>query len=99
MEKEKIKRLIADYIIRSPFRDTVSKIALFGSYASGTNRYESDVDLLVEFAEPIGFFEVVRMEEALSDAIGKKVDLVTSRALSPYFREAVIREAETVYEK
>jgi predicted nucleotidyltransferase len=56
------------------------------------------VDVLVEF-EPghtpgLSFF---RMEEELSQILGRKVDLNTPQSLSRYFRQSVLDEAEVQY--
>lgn len=76
-------------------------LAVFGSALRGNMGPESDVDLLVEFIEPVGLFALCRIEEELSARFfgGKKVDLVTQRSLSRYFRDEVIRECETLYGK
>ena len=56
--------------------------------------------MLIEFQPgSVGFFEFIRIQQALEQAIGKKVDLTTPRALSPLFRDSVLREAEPVYER
>jgi predicted nucleotidyltransferase len=56
---------------------------------------------LVDFDEsiPVGYFEIVRLQTMLEKALHSKVDIVTPRALSKYFRDAVLKEAETVYER
>jgi predicted nucleotidyltransferase len=78
----------------------IRKLSLFGSVLHGTNRPDSDLDLLVEF-EPdlrIGLFAFGSLEVALSELTGSRVDLRTPEDLSPYFRPDVEREAEVLYE-
>ncbi|MDR3514312.1 MAG: nucleotidyltransferase domain-containing protein [Azospirillaceae bacterium] len=79
----------------------IRRLALFGSTLKGTDRADSDVDLLVEFepeARP-GLLTMARIEMELSDLLGgRKVDLRTARDLSRYFRDEVVRMAEVQYE-
>lgn len=70
----------------------VNKIGVFGSVARGDQKETSDIDMLVEFSEPIGFFKFIELEEFLSNAIGKKVDLVTQKALKPVIKEDILKE-------
>lgn len=80
-------------------RHHVAYAALFGSQAKGTATSKSDVDIIVRFNKSVGFIELVRLEQALSAKLGRPVDLVTERALSPYIRDTVLREARTIYGK
>ncbi len=70
----------------------VKKLGVFGSFARGESRKSSDVDILVEFAEPVGFFSFIDLENYLSDLLGRKVDLVTKNALKPAIKEEVIKD-------
>jgi predicted nucleotidyltransferase len=61
----------------------VARLEVFGSRAEGSARADSDVDLLVEFlpeANP-GLFEMGALKEALEDALGCRVDLLSRRAV------------------
>lgn len=73
--------------------------AVFGSYARGDERADSDLNLLVRFKEPKSFFELGRLEDELAEILDKKIDLVTEKALSPYIRNSVLQNMKTVYEK
>ena len=78
---------------------TIRRIALFGSVLRPDFRPDSDVDILVEF-EPdhvpgLAFFS---MQRELSGLLGRTVDLNTPTALNRYYRDAVLAEAEVVYD-
>lgn len=87
--------LLADFCRRHHIR----KLSLFGSVLRDDFRPDSDVDVLVEF-EPdhvpgLAFFG---MQDELSEILGRRVDLNTAGFLSPYFRDEVLAEADTLYE-
>ena len=79
----------------------IRRLSLFGSTLKGSDRPDSDVDLLVDFqpgAKP-SLLTMARIEIEMSSLLGgRKVDLRTAQDLSRYFREEVIRAAETQYE-
>src|SRR5258708_39035713 len=74
----------------------VRLLDLFGSVARGDARPESDVDLLVEFDEVLGFVGYVRLRNRLEEMLGRHVDLVMVSGLHPRLRERVLREARHV---
>lgn len=76
----------------------VRQAGIFGSYARGEERSDSDLDLLVEFRSPKSLLTLVRMERELSDALGIKVDLLTEQAISPYLIERIRAELKVVYQ-
>jgi len=61
----------------------VKSIGIFGSYARGEQTKKSDIDMLVEFDVPVGFFKFIDLENYLSEKLRVKVDLVTPDALKP----------------
>lgn len=77
----------------------VSMIGIFGSMARGESKKRSDIDLIVRFSKRKSLLAVVRLERKLSQALGRKVDLLTEGALSPYLRERLLKEMRVVYEK
>ena len=80
-------------------RHHIRKLSLFGSVLAGTDRPDSDVDLLVEFepdATP-SLLDMARIEAELSSLLGRQVDLRTAEDLSRYFRDEVVRNAEVQY--
>lgn len=72
----------------------VKRIGIFGSVARGEDRGDSDIDIIVEFSEPIGlrFFDLI---ELLEKILGRKVDLVSYEAISPYIKPYI--EKEVIY--
>jgi uncharacterized protein len=71
----------------------VKSLSVFGSVARGEARIDSDVDLLVEFALPVGLFAFIRLQRHLEALLGCRVDLVTPDALRPEFRKQIEDEA------
>ena len=70
---------------------SVRRIGLFGSYARNRPRRGSDVDFLVEFAEPTydNFYD---LSVSLEHLLGRRIELVTNRSLSAHVRPFVEKE-------
>jgi predicted nucleotidyltransferase len=75
----------------------VSMIGVFGSMAHGDATEQSDIDLLVKFAKRTSLLKLVRLERELSTTLGRKVDLLTENALSPYLRENILEGLQVIY--
>jgi predicted nucleotidyltransferase len=71
----------------------VKSLAIFGSVVRDEAWADSDVDILVEFSRPVGLLAFLKLKRHLEKILGKPVDLVTSKALRPQWRERIIREA------
>jgi len=69
----------------------VRRIGVFGSVARGEEGADSDVDVLVELAEPIGW-ELLDLQDRLEEVLGRRVDLVTIGALREEMSATVMRE-------
>jgi hypothetical protein len=79
-------------------QNDVKKIGVFGSMARGEFNDQSDVDLLVEFSKRKSLLALVALERQISVALGKKVDLLTEAAISPYLRDRIKRDLRIIYE-
>lgn len=88
--KEKITPILKEH--------GVSYCAVFGSFARGEEKDNSDIDLLVRFTEPVGLFDFVGLEMELSDILGKKVDLVTEKAIHPLLKDNIYKNLQKIYE-
>ena len=78
-------------------QNDVSMIGVFGSTARGEAKKKSDIDLIVRFSKRKSLLAMVRLERELSEALNRKVDLLTEAAISPYMRERVMKELKVVY--
>jgi len=90
--RQKIRNLKP--IIRERYK--VKTIGVFGSYVRGEAKEKSDLDVLVEFSEPISLLKFVELENFLSDSIGVKVDLVMKNALKPRIGKHILEEVVAV---
>jgi len=72
----------------------VRSLALFGSYARGDQRSDSDVDIMVDVDPSIGL-EFVSLAEKIEELLGLHVDLISSRAIKPSHLKFI--EKELVY--
>lgn len=68
-------------------------VCVFGSRARGESRDDSDLDLLVDLEEGRSLLDLIGIEQDLEDLLGRPVDVITRRELSPYLRERVLAEA------
>ena len=82
--KEHKGKLRADFGVR--------EIGVFGSLVRGELKEDSDIDILVEFEKPIGLLRFIELEDFLSRLVGRKVDLVSKKALKPYIGKHILEE-------
>jgi predicted nucleotidyltransferase len=71
----------------------VRSLSIFGSVARDQAGPESDVDLLVEFDRPVGYFHLFDVQDRLEALLGCKVDLITRGGLRPEMRDGILAEA------
>ena len=93
---EQIRSVLSDQkeFLRNKYR--VKEMSIFGSVVRREEGDISDIDILVDFSEPIGFFAFLELEEYLEQLLGRKVDLVSRKALKPRIGERILKEAVSV---
>lgn len=74
----------------------VKKAAVFGSFARKEANEHSDIDFLVELPAGMGL-DVVKLEQELEKALGRKIDLVSYKYIDPYIKERVLKESISIY--
>jgi predicted nucleotidyltransferase len=87
-----LKKILSEHKPEIKRKFKVKSIGIFGSYVRGKSNKRSDVDVLVEFSEPIGMFEFLDLEEYLESIFGLNVDLVSKKALKPKIGENILNE-------
>jgi len=70
----------------------VREIGVFGSVVRGEQKRESDIDVLVDFADDADLFDLVGLGLFLEEKLGGKVDVVPKRALRKELRDSVLKE-------
>ena len=75
----------------------VKKIGLFGSFVKNQQTDDSDIDMIVEFEkEKKTYDSFIKLVFFLEELLGRKVDLLTNKSLSPYLGPRILNETEYV---
>lgn len=90
---EKIKKQISPVLKKHD----VKKAAIFGSFARGENSKNSDIDLLVDFKVRKSLFDMAGLKNDLEKELSRNVDVLTYRAVHPYIKENVHKDALKIY--
>lgn len=90
--------IIKDRAIPILRRYGVAKAFIFGSFARGEQRENSDIDFLIEYKPEAkrSLFILLGLKEELQDVLQINVDIVTENALSPYIRNRVLQEKRVI---
>ncbi len=68
-------------------------VRVFGSTVRGEELEDSDIDLLVDFLPGSSLLDQVGLIDALSDALGRKADVVSERSLNKHLKPRILQEA------
>ena len=92
-EIQKVKKIIVPILKRHK----ITSAALFGSFARGEAKAESDIDILIDFSDRKSLFDLSGIKIDLEDALQKKVDVVPERSLYPRLRPYVEKDRYQLY--
>ena len=95
MNKEEIIGKIRVFFIDNP----ISKAYLFGSYARNEQSIDSDVDIVVDFEKHANLFDLINLQQNLSDLLNLKVDLLSSKGISKFILPYIEKDKILIYEK
>jgi len=73
------------------------KISIFGSFARGEERPESDIDIIVRFDKPKSLLQLIHIEEEIKNAVQHNIDLLTENSINPYLIDAIRRDEVVIY--
>lgn len=82
---EKIKPVIVKILKKNK----IKKAGIFGSYARGEEKKNSDIDILIEPYEGMGL-EFVGLQQELQEKLKRKVDLVSYKYINPYLKDQIL---------
>lgn len=70
------------------------KIRVFGSFSENRDTAASDLDLLIKLEKGRDLLDLIAFKQELEEQIGRKVDVVTEKSLSPHLRDAILAQAK-----
>ena len=89
MKRDHVLQILKQHEAELEQQFGVESLLLFGSVAKNESAPDSDVDLLVTFNRPVGYFGLFALQDHLEKLLGCRVDLGTMDSLKPYIRERV----------
>ncbi len=91
-----IKKILLEHKKELKEKYKVKTIGIFGSYARGEQTETSDIDILIDYYEPISLLKLIELENYLSELFGIKVDLITKNSIhNPYLKKSI--EEDLIY--
>lgn len=82
-----------EVILERAARHGACNVRLFGSAARGEANADSDLDFLVDMEAGRTLLDLAGLHQDLEDILGRRVDVVTERGLSPYMKDRILAEA------
>ena len=93
MKQKDVLRLLISHKGELHRQFNVKSLAIFGSVARDEATDSSDVDLLVEFHRPTGYFGLIALQDRLEQLLQCHVDVGTVQSLKPRIRAKVLEES------
>jgi predicted nucleotidyltransferase len=88
---------INDKIVKYLLRFKPKRIGLFGSYARSEDTPQSDIDILIEFSNPITLFDLGGIKYDLSELLNRPVDIVTERGLNKHLKDHITKDLKIIF--
>lgn len=76
----------------------VKRARIFGSFARGDARPDSDVDFLIACPDKTSLWDFIGLHQDLSESLNREVDVVSESNVIPYFRDSIYRDLQPLYE-
>ena len=95
MSKQEMQNIIVDYLIN--FQPQV--IGIFGSYSRNEQTHNSDMDIFIRFSTSPSLFQLIRIENELSEKLKIKVDLVTEGSIrNERIKKEIQKDLQIIYQ-
>lgn len=91
---EELKKMLEPVFKRSG----VARASVFGSFARGEDRQDSDIDILIEFSGDKTLIDLISLEQKLEKILRRKVDLLTYRSIHPLLQDIIKKSEIKIYE-
>ncbi|MBU1323523.1 nucleotidyltransferase family protein [Patescibacteria group bacterium] len=75
----------------------VAKAAVFGSYARGEAKNNSDIDLLVEIKKNLSLLDFSALKQELQELLNRRVDLIEYSQIKPMLKQSILENAKVFY--
>ena len=75
----------------------VTRARIFGSFARGDARPDSDVDFLVSYGKTLSLWDYIGLRQDMEEKLGRKVDMVAEDRVIPYFKNSIYRDLKPFY--
>lgn len=93
---EELKKILLDHKEELGRKYGVMEIGVFGSYVKNEQDETSDLDILVEFQNPIDLLTFVNLKNYLSELLNVNVDLVMKKALKRGIEQQILKEIDYI---
>jgi uncharacterized protein len=87
-EIEEIKKKIVPLLKKNK----IVRAGIFGSYARGEQKKNSDIDILIKPTRKMSLFDFAGIKLEIEDKLGNKIDIVSYRAIHPKLKRQILRE-------
>ena len=94
-DAEELEKTLKSLLPRLSTEYKVRRIGYFGSFASGSHSPHSDIDILVDFSEPLGW-EFFDLKMLLEDKLARNIDLLTENALRNEIKDQVLQQVKYI---
>jgi len=78
MKRSKILKILREYKKNSKYKDYIVDMGIFGSFAHGSNKTKSDIDVFVKLYPP-RMFDLIGIKNDIEKLLGKKTDIIALR--------------------
>ncbi|MBM4399045.1 MAG: nucleotidyltransferase domain-containing protein [Candidatus Cloacimonetes bacterium] len=94
-------RFIRIFKAMEPYIDEfgINRILVFGSYAKGTEKKGSDIDVIIDVNKSTSIYQFIGLKQDISKALNNKIDLFKTSNLEPIIKDKIMQEAIKIYEQ